>query len=137
MNQNDELPIRAWWTTSESSAHLSFSKPYTQGVYSEPEALVLLSDAQRIRDERDELRKSLALVRQHAEVAWHRGHAMGIESARQRIDGANQARAQADADRYADNARLTGAMLAAEDERDRLRAENERLKEWIRRCRPA
>lgn len=36
-NENDELPVKGWYLTPE------------------PDALVLLSDAQRIRDERDRL----------------------------------------------------------------------------------
>lgn len=73
------------------------------------------------------LRKSLALVQQHHATAWNRGHAAGL-AANQQI--ARQAQDAVARDAWG-NTQLTESLLAAEAERDALRADAERYR-WLR-----
>ena len=78
--------------------------------------------------ERDAAKKSLSIVQRHHATAWNRGHAAGLRAAR---DTVRQATAAVQADAWG-NARLTDALMAAETERDALRAEVERQLQALR-----
>ncbi len=79
----------------------------------------------------DQAKRSLALVQQHHTTAWNRGHTMGMAAARDQIKKARDAVAS---DAWG-NTQLTDALLAAEAERDELRAEVQALKEDAERYR--
>lgn len=75
-------------------------------------------------DALERMGRSLALVQQHHATAWNRGHEAGMRANR---DIAKQATDAVKRDAWG-NSQLTEALLAAEAERDQLRAEVEALR---------
>ena len=105
--------------------HGTGDTPRRNGFLADALCAEAAAELRRQHAEIEALRKGLALVQQHHATAWNRGHAAGLRAARDNIKQANDAVKR---DAWG-NSQLTEALLAAESERDSLRAEVERLKQ--------